>query len=116
MSKRYFSAESAHGSSTSQGFANDTLVLVFESKTARDNYITSGGNITRRAIKASEATKEATNYSLTQNKAIKPDTFSGEYWGITNDITDYADQVAGCIGELTVCHDDNYPRGERFYN
>jgi len=37
--RRYFSAESMCGSSTSYGFSNDTIVYVFASKADRDRYV-----------------------------------------------------------------------------
>ena len=114
MAKRYFSAESAHGSESSYGFSNDTIVLVFDSKTARDNYVSECKNISCKAIPFKSATKYASNYSLTRNMYMSPIPFTPEYWGITNDITDYTD-INGCLGEVAVCNDNCYPKGERVY-
>lgn len=36
--KKFYSIESAHGSESSRGFANDTIVKVFDSKSARDDF------------------------------------------------------------------------------
>jgi hypothetical protein len=80
--KKYFSAESAHGSSTSYGFSNDTIVYVFASKADRDRYVRESSNLSVKAIKKSDVAKHATNFSLTQNKDIKPNPFKGEFWGI----------------------------------
>jgi len=112
---RYFSAESLHGSSSSHGFSNDTQVYVFGSKKARDKYVRESTNISCKAIPAKRATKEATNWSLTQNCDIKPNTFKGEYWGIDDSWLMYGDMLPeGLLGQLTVC-DDNNCGGERFY-
>ena len=109
--KRYFSAESERGSSSSYGFSNDTRVLCFSSKSARDKYVAQSKNLSCCKILARNATKEAANFSLTHNRTIKPDTFRGEFWGII----EYDEEIDGCIGILAIC-DEYYPFGaDRFY-
>ena len=107
--KKYYSAESAHGSSTSLGFSNDTIVKVFSSKSARDAYHSASSNISVVKIKASEATRHATNESFTGTGNGKPRPFTEEFWGIIN----YGPEVygpespEGFIGTLEVCRIGN---------
>jgi hypothetical protein len=121
MSKRYFSAESAHGSSTSHGFANDTIVLAFDSKSARDRYVAESPNLSCRAIRFDEVTAHAANWSMTNNKRSEPRPFTGEFWGIEKWSTHprydmrYAD-VDGLIGRVGVCYRDDELHGcDRLY-
>ena len=104
----YYSAESAHGSKTSHGFSNDTIVRVWETKEARDNYIKEAGNISARAILRSEVTTQATNYSLTSNKNLKPNPFKGEFWGICEDYYDHFD-YPGYVGLVDYGTDYSIP-------
>jgi len=104
--KRYFSSESEHGSSSSHGFSNDTKVLCFSSKLARDKYVSKSENLSCCKIAARDATKEATNDN------IKPNPFRGEYWGIAQL---YDEEIDGCIGEITICNDFHLFEAERFY-
>lgn len=101
--KKYFSSESAHGSSTSWGFSNDTIVYVFVSKKDRDNYIKKSTNLSVKAIKKSEVTKQATNFSLTQNKDIKPNPFKGEFWGIAK-VEENENKI---IGQVEIFDDEH---------
>jgi hypothetical protein len=103
--RKYFSAESAHGSSTSWGFSNDTIVYVFASKSDRDRYVRESHNLSVKAIKKSEVTKQATNFSLTQNKDIKPNPFKGEFWGIE----EVEENDKGIIGQVTIFNDESVP-------
>lgn len=117
--KRYFSSESAHGSSTSHGFCNDTIVYCFNSKIARDTYVNESNNISCKAIPFWKVTREATSYSLTFNRTNAPKPFSGEYWAIVNNTTpnvsDYSDLPNGCIGTVECCTDHDYGIVERLY-
>jgi len=115
MSKRFFSAESAHGSSSSYGFSNDTVVYAFGSKKDRDNYVDKSKNISCRKIIFSEVTKMAANVSLTMNNnGGRPKPFSCEYWGIVN--CGFEDFPEGCIGRVEVCVcDGDYGFIERLY-
>ena len=117
--KRYFSSESAHGSESSHGFANDTIVLAFYSKIMRDWYVSLSSNISCRAIKASQATAEATNVSLTDNHNGRPAPFSKQCWVIATN-NEFFDYPVGCIGHLEI--GESYmlapgltPDGWRFY-
>ena len=97
--KKFYSIESAHGSESSRGFANDTIVKVFDSKSARDDYVQKSRNISCGAISAKNATREATNWNLTQNRTNAPRPFSGEFWAI---IPPYYDEdTRGLIGYVS---------------
>ena len=109
--RRYFSAESAHGSAWSHGFSNDTVVLAFLSKNARDEYVEKSKNISCKAIPRSKVTAYATNYSMTQNKNIKPEPFTNEFWGISMDYR--YEEIPGCIGNVMVCDSYHCPNVER---
>jgi hypothetical protein len=78
----FYTKESMCGSSTSHGFANDTVVKVWESKRTRDKYLDTGKNLSACAIKRKQVIEHATNYSLSTNQDRKPNTLRGEYWGI----------------------------------
>jgi len=114
--KRYFSSESAHGSESSFGFANDTIVLVFDSRQARDKYVQQSRNLSCRAIPARRATREATNISLTGNHNGKPRAFTIECWIIREPFD--PERVPGCIGSLEIGTTWDVGHGsdiERFY-
>ena len=104
--KRYYSAESAHGSESSHGFSNDTIVLAFNSSRARDDYVTKSHNISCKAILASEVTKYATNLNLSSNHTNAPRPFSGEFWAII-DAPCYNAEIPGLLGYVGVpCTDE----------
>ena len=111
--RKYYSRESAHGSLTSHGFANDTIVRVFNNKESRDDYIRDCENISCSAITRSSVTKEATNWSLSFNCDNAPTPFSGEYWGIVQDDYDYIPD--GQIGIIQCCDSNSCNVVERFY-
>lgn len=73
---RFFSSENLYGSSTSSGFANTNIVLVWDSKKNRDSYVNSSKNRTCQIINKSQVTFYASN------EGKKPRAFSSEYWGI----------------------------------
>ena len=106
--KRYYSAESAHGSEASYGFSNDTVVWAFNSRQARDNYVAKSRNISCQAILAREATKYATNFNLSINRTNAPRPFSGEFWAIIDAYDDAYDAVTipGLIGYVGVPYPD----------
>jgi hypothetical protein len=106
--KHYYSKESAHGSESSMGFANDNVVKVFKSKKERDNYVSNSRNISCEPIKRNEVTNHARNWHMTQNCYIEPRPFQSEFWGI-NDWD--SDESIGCIGTIEVCCNNE----ERFY-
>lgn len=99
--KRYFSSESAHGSESSHGFANDTIVLVFDCKPARDQYVERSRNLSCQAIRASEATSEAANESLTSNDNGRPRPHKFECW-IVRELDNPDQAPMGCIGVLEI--------------
>ena len=117
---RYYTAHSYRGSSMSHGFANDTVVLIWDSYEAMTNFLHNYSNISAKRIKKSEATKYATNYSMSTNSEIKPNVFSGEFWGI-DEMIEHIDNLGtnvrkfeGLVGELIVCDSDR-SHYERFY-
>ena len=104
--KHYYSAESAHGSESSHGFINDTIVFAFNSRQARDNYVAKSRNISCQAILAREATKYATNFNLSSNRTNAPRPFSGEFWAIIDDPY-YSAEIPGLLGYVEVaCSDE----------
>lgn len=115
-SPRFFSAESAHGTSESPGFCNDTIVRVFCSKKQRDEYVESSDNISIRAIRANEATGWATNAILTSTGGTNaPRPFSGEFWAIITD-DECNEFVPGQIGYLDNICNVGFESYERFYS
>ena len=107
--KRYYSAESTHGSESSHGFSNDTIVFAFDSRQARDNYVTKSRNLSCKAILAREVTKCATNFNLSSNHTNAPRPFSGEFWAIIDAYDDAYDgeTIHGLIGYVGVpCSDE----------
>ena len=119
--KRYYTAESEHGSDTSMGFANDTIVKCFDSKASRDAYHEASSNISVIKIKASEATSHAANMSLSGNGDGKPRPFGEEFWGIVNYGPDFYGEESpdGFIGTLEVVGWYGTPESfvvSRFYN
>lgn len=108
----YYSAESAHGTATSHGFSNDTIVFAFENKIARDKYVENSDNISCEAIRKKDVGKKVSNWSMTRNEYNKPRPFSGEYWGIVD--YDYEiDLIPGCIGSVQICFGEE---GIRVFN
>jgi len=99
--RKYFTRESAHGSATSYGFDNDTIVLVFSSRHARDAYIVSASDLSLRPIPRCDVGREAANWSMSQNRMIRPRPFSGECWVI--EPQSYADdEIQGCLGTIGI--------------
>jgi hypothetical protein len=82
MTRKYYSAESDHGSESSYGFANDTTVKVWSSRSARDAYVRASSNISCQPILRDQATKYATNANLSQGGTNAPTPFSGKHWVI----------------------------------
>jgi len=117
--KLFYSAESAHGSESSHGFANDTIVYAWDSKKSRDNYITHCRNISAQAVKRVDVTKHATNWSMTNNCEIKPRPFYPEFWGIVSLDDEYKCQGTikhcGLVGEIRICDECTYNLIRRFY-
>jgi len=105
----YYSAESRHGSETSHGFANDTVVRVFLHNKNRDRYVRESRNLSCKPITRREVTNQATNESLTQGRHIKPRPFTGEYWGIVQDPQGIA------YGVIEVCTPWDPWESERLY-
>ena len=112
MERRYYTAESSHGTDSSHGFANDTIVKIWSSRQARDNYLDTVHNISATPIKRSQATTHATNWSMMANCENKPQPFTGECWYID----DYcADSKIGLVGVLDYKIMENWDKSERFY-
>ena len=113
MKRYYYTRESAHGSSTSHGFANDTVVGVFDSKKARDEYVKNSKNLSCQAIRRNEATKEANIWSMTQNCYSGPKPFSGEFWAIVEPYDE--PWCEGHIGTVECCNKYSYGMICKFY-
>ena len=113
MERKYYAIENQKGSSTSHGFSNTWSVLVFNSKASRDKFVSESINITVKAIEKKDVTRYAANWSLTYNKANKPEPFTSEYWGIV----DYSERdIPGFVGYVEVCSPDNfYPPAPSLY-
>jgi len=112
---KYYAANNSYGSDTSIGFANTWNVLVFDTKESRDAYV-DDGNLSTRAIRRDEVTKYAANWHMNRNETIEPKPFSGEYWGICDEL-DYTDtEIQGYVGHIRVCDpSDRWNVIERFY-
>jgi len=110
MKRHFYSAESDHGSESSFGFCNDTTVLVWDSRAARDEYVNNSRNLSCRAIRRAEVTSEASNYSRTDNRLIKPRPFTFDVWGIDDA---FCEEAPGLIGEIVVS--DGQANIPRFY-
>ena len=104
---RFFSAESSCGSSTSRGFSNDTVVSVFNSKRARDQYVFFSDNISCKAIPAKKATMYASNYDMGRNETNAPKPFKRECWAIANWNGPYDKVISGYIGNVQCVDSDD---------
>ena len=104
MKRYYYTAESAHGSESSHGFSNDTIVLVWESRAARQQYLDNVRNLSARAIRRDEVADHAANWSVTENRDNSPRPFSNECWIIRKDDTIGCpgNTVEGLVGYVTV--------------
>lgn len=111
--KRYYAATNSHSTSSSMGFANTWNVMVFSSKSSRDDYVDNSHDLATRAIRRDEVTKYASNLDLSSGRKVKPDTFSGQYWGIVD--CDYIsdDDIDGYMGHVIVC--DAYDNAQRLH-
>lgn len=104
MNKRFFSAESAHGSESSYGFENDTVVYAFSSKKARDRYVKESSNLSCKAIRFDQVTDCAANVNLITNSDGRPRPFSAEFWGIEDLSFSGRELPEGLIGQVAVCN------------
>ncbi len=111
--KRYYAKDHHYASSTSHGFANDTFVMVFESKSQRDDWVGKSDSLGAESIRRDQVTREATNVNLSQGGDNAPQPFTGDYWAID---PFYADWDNGIIGRVV---NSRYCMGmtdtERFY-
>jgi len=105
--KRYYAKYSAHGSASSYGFSNDTVVLCFDNQADRDTFVAESDNLSCEAIKAKDATKYATNWIMQENRDRKPQPFSEEYWGIVPEFCP-EHETPGLLGEVDIVTDDNW--------
>ncbi len=108
---KFYSAHSAHGSLSSHGFSNDTVVLIWSTKKDRDDFLQNCNNLSAQKINRNEATKYATNFNMSRNEYSSPVPFSGEYWGI-DDCN--PQDIIGLVGQLVCC--DALSNCDRFYN
>lgn len=105
-----------YAAKNTMNFANTWEVLVFDSKKSRDEYVNKwdghyGYNVWDvRAIKKSEVTQYASNYSMTRNEYNTPKPFSGQFWGIS----DWDEDMSiGLLGHVEVC--DPHDKAERLF-
>ena len=89
------------------GFGNTWSVLAFSSRNARDEHVRTlegtlhrGSPVVCRAVHKSRITFFAANWSLTQNREIKPRPFSGERWIIMDDGN--PGDIPGYLGHVIV--------------
>ncbi len=117
MSKKYYASESAHGTASSYGFCNDTEVTVWDSKKNRDNYVAESSNISCKAIKRTDVTREATNENLAGGGNNAPVPFDNlpRRWCIILDLWDRHQDQEGFIGVIDVCESDETDVIETFY-
>jgi hypothetical protein len=94
---KFYTTESAHGTESSFGFCNDHIVKVWASPADRDDYVdkTKSVNISVKPILKRECTRYATN-----NR--KPNTFVGEYWGVSDASYTGDNNVKGYIGNVEI--------------
>lgn len=114
----YYSSESDHGSETSYGFCNDTTVMVWSNKKARDKYVEESRNISCKAITRDQVTKQATNLCLTTNITNAPRPFSGEFWAVVEQDfyqERYEEKFPGFVGVINIADNYNYNYIRRFY-
>ncbi len=95
-----------------RGFSNTGEVLVFDSASARDDWVDlHQSSLPRRratAIKRHEVTAMATNYSLSQNCTNAPRPFTCEAWVICDDHdADWLD-IPGFVGVIGVKPTDHW--------
>lgn len=93
--KKYYAIANQYGSDTSRGFANTSYVLVFASRSYRDQYVKNSESMAVEAIRKAEVTKWVSR---------APTHFSGERYIIASSINQ---QLDGCIGEVTVGTEDH---------
>lgn len=93
----YYAASNYHADSTSVGFANTWYVQVFETKSARDEYVACATDLATRAISKQEIRKYT-------SKAPRP--FSGQFFGIAAP-DNPEDTTAGLLGYVDVMTDDD---------
>lgn len=86
--------------------ANTWEVLVFSNKKSRNCFVEKQDGSTYRnnlikclAITKKQVTGYASNLSLNDNCMIKPEPFSGEYWGICYN---RGEEIDGYIGDVVV--------------
>ena len=104
---KFYAASNRYASETSVGFANTWFVLVFNSRTARDEYVQQARDLATRAITRRDVPRYADAH---------PKPFSGEYIGILDD----HQEIPGYVGYVNVVtpHDLHHweDAPERFYS
>lgn len=107
--KKYYAKVNYYATESSQGFTNTWDVYVFDSKRARYEFVECDDRWGTAAIKQSEVTRVAANWSMSRNEYIKPKPFTSEYWGI-NDYDALDRGIDGLVGIVSVCQDGTMPR------
>lgn len=108
MSKTYFAAGNSFASETDVGFDNTWYVLAFDSRKARDDYVSIARDLATRAIRRDQVTAYAENLCLNTNKTNSPKPFSGEYWGIVECYDWKLSEIDGIIGQVEKCDGSSY--------
>ncbi len=100
--RKYYAAESAHGSATSWGFNNDWLVYVFDKKISRDQWVMHRKNLSTIAILRSDVTKTATNINISLGGDNAPTPFTSDFWCIDPIDSDDIDANSGDVTPVGV--------------
>jgi hypothetical protein len=102
------------------GFANSWEVFVFSNKKDRDDYVKMTDGycpvlqrvVDCKAIKKDVITCYAANYSMSQNRVLKPRPFTNECWMYSDDLCD--EGTKGLIGKVFVGYPE-YDSGEKLF-
>lgn len=86
------------------GFDNSWEVFVFDSRRARDTYVDQHDQAI--AITSRQATAYAANYSMAENRPMRPRPFTDERWMIYR-WDDPSAMPQGCLGRVEVGHLDD---------
>jgi SRSO17 transposase len=100
---KYYAADNSYSDSTSIGFSNTWSVLVFNSRKARDAYVSDSPRLATRSIRKNEVTNYAANWLPNDNRLNEPKPFTGEFWGIVDNGYLYDDEPDGYLGHVAVC-------------
>ncbi|MCP4342112.1 MAG: hypothetical protein GY799_25320 [Desulfobulbaceae bacterium] len=106
---RFYAAESSRGHASSMGFCNDTIVTVWATRKARDEYVATSRNLSCESIRRDQATRMATN------DYDGPRPFSSEKWCVMGDLPVKL-MDTDCIGYLDACDPNDMYVIDTFYH